>query len=271
MDSASFLSWLGTGTGVAELPLLVVVAHPDDEVIGLGAQLPRFRDATILHVTDGAPRDGRDAAMHDFADTGAYAAARLAELLAALDLAGIGTDRALGLGIPDQQAALNLPGLARRIAGIVAERCPAILVTHAYEGGHPDHDATAFAVHAALRLLTSPRPVLLEITCYHAGPDGVVLGRFLPAEDCDPAVITLSPQARALKQRMIGCFATQREVLAPFPTDSERLRLAPHYDFTRPPHPGRMHYENFPWGMTGEHFCRLAAQALQELRMGDAS
>jgi len=271
MDSAGFLSWLGSGTGVTELPLLIVVAHPDDEAIGLGAQLPRFRDAAILHVTDGAPRDGRDAAMHGFADTGAYAAARRAELLAALELAGIDADRALGLGIPDQQAALNLPDLARRIAGIVAEKCPTILVTHAYEGGHPDHDATAFAVHAALRLLTAPRPMLLEIACYHAGPDGIVFGRFLPVDGCDPVVITLSPQAHALKQRMIGCFTTQREVLTPFPTDFECLRLAPHYDFTRPPHPGQLQYENLPRGLTGKHFRRLAAQALQELGMGSAS
>ena len=25
-----------------------------------------------------------------------------------------------------------------------------VVVTHAYEGGHPDHDAVAFAVHAAV-------------------------------------------------------------------------------------------------------------------------
>lgn len=270
MDSAAILSWLAAGAGVTDLPLLLVVAHPDDEVIGLGAQLPRFRNAAVLHVTDGAPRDGRDATMHGFADTGAYAAARRAEMLAALRLAGIGAERALELGIPDQQASLHLPHLACRIAGLVEERRPAILVTHAYEGGHPDHDATAFAVHAALRLLAPPRPLLLEITCYHAGPEGTVLGRFLPAEGCDPVVITLSPQARALKQRMIGCFATQREVLAPFPTEAESLRPAPHYDFTRPPHPGRLHYENFPWGMTGERFRRFAAQALQELGIGGA-
>jgi len=270
MDAAAFLSWLASGAGVTDLPLLVVVAHPDDEVIGLGAQLRRFRDATILHVTDGAPHDGRDAAMHGFADTGAYAAARRSELLATLDLAGIGADRALQLGIPDQQAALNLPRLTRQVAAIIAERRPAILVTHAYEGGHPDHDAAAFAVHAALRLLGPPRPLLLEMTCYHAGPEGVVLGRFLPAEGCDPVAITLSLQARALKRRMIGCFATQREVLAPFPTDAESLRPAACHDFARPPHPGRLHYENFPWGMTGERFRHLAAQALQELGMGAA-
>ena len=38
---------------------MIVVAHPDDETIGMGAQLCRFRDALLVQVTDGAPRDGR--------------------------------------------------------------------------------------------------------------------------------------------------------------------------------------------------------------------
>src|SRR5438045_805682 len=45
-----------------EQRVMIVVAHPDDETIGMGAQLCRFRDALLLQVTDGAPRDGRDAA-----------------------------------------------------------------------------------------------------------------------------------------------------------------------------------------------------------------
>ena len=44
--------------------VMIVVAHPDDETIGMGAQLNRFDDALLVQVTDGAPRDGRDAAAH---------------------------------------------------------------------------------------------------------------------------------------------------------------------------------------------------------------
>ena len=57
----------------------------------------------------------------------------------------------------------------------------------------------------------------------------------------------------------------QRAVLAPFPIGEEAFRTAPAYDFTRPPHPGRLHYENYPWGMDGARFRDLAAQALREL------
>ena len=54
-------------------------------------------------------------------------------------------------------------------------------------------------------------------------------------------------------------------MLAPFPLDEERFRAAPLYDFTRPPHPGTLHYERHPWGMSGERFRALARAALEEM------
>src|SRR5437764_14240477 len=68
-----------------EQRVMIVVAHPDDETVGMGAQLRRLGDALLLQVTDGAPRDGRDAAARGFASTADYAVARRAELHAALE------------------------------------------------------------------------------------------------------------------------------------------------------------------------------------------
>ena len=58
------------GTDPILLRLMIVVAHPDDETIALGGQINRLRDALLLHVTDGAPRDGEDARHHGFAGGG---------------------------------------------------------------------------------------------------------------------------------------------------------------------------------------------------------
>jgi LmbE family N-acetylglucosaminyl deacetylase len=239
--------------------VLVVAAHPDDETIGIGALLARLPDAAVLHVTDGAPRDGRDARAHGFARIADYAAARRQEAEAALAMAGA---RALPpLGIADQEVALHLVPVAHRIAEVVRRERPALVVTHAYEGGHPDHDAVAFSVRAALRLLRDA-PELAEMTGYHAGgPTGIEAGVFLPPEG---EVVAFAPDV-ALKRRMLDVFATQRAVLSAFPIGPERLRPAPAVDWAQPPHPGPLFYEHLPWGMDGARFRAVAHAAWQGL------
>ena len=141
------------------------------------------------------------------------------------------------------------------------------MLTHAYEGGHPDHDAAAFAVRAALALLAArgaPVPAAAEFPSYHARGPAMVFGRFLPGGPRARAA-RLSPEEHALKRQMLDCFATQRAVIARFPTHTERFRPAPDYDFRRPPHPGRLLYERFGWGMTGKEWRALARAATRTL------
>ncbi len=253
---------------------MVVAAHPDDEVIGMGACFPRMADCVLVHVTDGAPKDMADAGAAGFESREAYARARRNELRTALGIAGIEENRCLELGAADQEASLHLTGLAQRLVELILELRPEVILTHPYEGGHPDHDASAFITHAACRLSkemktahpgTAEPPGIVEFTSYHAGPGGMAVHEFLPRAGYDVVTVRLSPSAVELKRRMISCFTTQRKVLSAFPVAIERFRPAPPYDFTKPPHEGRLFYENFPWGMTGERWTALAGAALVDL------
>ncbi len=249
---------------------LVVAAHPDDEVIGIGGQLVRLSSHVhVLHVTDGAPRDMHDAHAHGFATRHAYADARRRELLGALAEAGIGPERTFVFGLADQEAAQDLVTVARRLAELLSWLRPECVVSPACEGGHPDHDAAAFAAWAARALLRQAgqlAPAGVEFPLYHWGPEGMVTGRFLPGGP--PALLVqLSPEGCALKKRMVARFATQQEVLSPFCLDAERFRPAPERDFRLPPHAGPLHYERFPWGWTGLRWREQAAQALLELEL----
>ena len=192
----AILTQLAAG-GTIAARVMIVVAHPDDETIGLGAQLARFEDALLVHVTDGAPRDGHDARNYGFATSADYAAARQAELAAALDAGEAGHVRTTGLDVPDKEAWRDLAGVARRIADLLRAEKPAVVFTHACEGGHPDHDAAAFAVHAACRLAPDP-PAVLEFPLYHRGPGRLVTGQFLPWSPREPGRVAPAPHPSPL-------------------------------------------------------------------------
>ena len=236
----------------------LVVAHPDDETIAAGASLHLLPGLMLVHVTDGAPRTLADAAAAGFVATTDYAAARRGELMAALDAAGAVPDL-VELAVVYQEASFHMPALARALSRLFNAHGVGVIITHAYEGGHPDHDATAFAAHAA----AGRRPVL-EFAGYHADPAGALLtGRFLPGPT--PTVVVLTEAERARKRAMFRCFRTQARTLAAFGTDQESFRPAPTYDFTEPPMPGRLNYERWGWSMTGARWRALARDAQRDL------
>lgn len=259
--------------------LLVVLAHPDDEVLALGGRMDRLRASRLLTVTDGAPADGADVATHGFSSRESYRSARRGELDRALLLAGLSPSLAsalvLGGGetIADQTTAFHLPALARALRREIDRFQPDAVLTHPYEGGHPDHDSTAFAVHAALRLPGTGTPLLVEAPSYHSrevrepGQPGIATGCFLPTPAPQTPVTRyqLSEQEQHRKKALLGCFASQTETLAQFTTTAELFRPAPSYRFTEPPHPGRLFYEHFPWGMSGSRFRELVLLALADL------
>lgn len=273
--NARFLDALcADGHGSATFPYtLIIAAHPDDETISAGGRLVHIKNCTIVHVTDGAPRDMIDAAEGGFTTREAYARARQGELAAALAVVGIGMDQTRSIGLVDQEASLDMPGLALGIAEIIRELEPAVVLTHPYEGGHPDHDATAFATHAARRLVAAQRaavPELIEFTSYHDKDGRMSAFEFLPCEVCCTRTVTLSDPEYLLKRKMMECFTTQTKTIARFAGKLERFRVAPDYDFTVPAHAGTLYYERFNWGMTGARWRELARAAMQRLGLAGA-
>lgn len=250
--------------------IAIVVAHPDDETIGIGGQLSRLRGLTIVHVTDGAPRHGAGAEAHGFPTPEAYAAARRGELRAALALADVPEAALVSLDIPDQEASLRLSEITERLVALIRERGIDLVVTHAFEGGHPDHDATALAVHAAAALLGGEgiAPAIIEMPLYHLGLSGWTVQRFVAGAGPPQLEIQLGAEQRRRKQAMLDAHVTQGQVLSMVAADVERFRPAPAYDFTILPNEGRLLYDLHGWGMTGTRWQSLATAALQQHGLG---
>lgn len=258
------------GTAVEALPsLMVIVAHPDDEAIGAGAVLRGIPDSTVVHVTDGAPRDEEYAYRKGFPDREAYAEARRDEVVAALWIIGMPPERIRGLGFVDGEASFHLVELTHKVVDLLSEMKPDVVLTHPYEGGHSDHDSTAFAVHLACGILRRDglfAPVIMEMTSYHSHEGKRRLFSFLPFPGAREKTVELDPETKEIKRKMFDAFTSQNALLKTFPLEVERFRQAPRYLFTVPPHEGTLDYERLCNKMTGAEWRSYADQALQILR-----
>jgi LmbE family N-acetylglucosaminyl deacetylase len=125
-------------------PVLVLAAHPDDEVIGAGGMLAwhasRGHSLTVVHATDGAKGDPGQR-EHDIR------AVRRREGIEALGRLGIGPARDWGL--PDGELPEHVDELTARIAGVMREVAPRTLYSFHAGEAHRDHRAVAVATAAA--------------------------------------------------------------------------------------------------------------------------
>lgn len=262
----------GNASATRALTTLIVVAHPDDESIGAGARLRQLGDTYVVDVTDGAPRNPECARRHGFNTSEEYAEARRRELHTAMAIAGLPLERLIALDFADGEVTLRLAELCLRLTELIDSLRPNVVLTHPYEGGHTDHDATAFAVHLACGVLQRERvtpPAILEFTSYHARDGEKVVQQFLPHEhaDRDQRVVKLSAAESDLKRKIFDAFTTQREVLEQFSTEFERFRPAPRYVFTEPPHAGQLNYERYGHLDRGMFWREQAERVLRALRM----
>lgn len=257
------------GSSAAGAPWVVIAAHPDDEAIGASWLMNRAPELLVVHVTDGAPEDPRLRPEEHATSRTRYAEVRRAEAEAALRCLTVPRARATTLGVTDQRAAEHLTWIAAQLTELLLTLRPPLLITHCYEGGHPDHDATAFAVRAALacaKRWAGNAPRLYEMTSYH-GAEGRFAAGVFPTWTGPEFRVQLSAEAQRVKRAMFRAHASQAAVLSAFEVREERYRRGVPCDFTRPPHPGPLYYEQRGWGMAGTHFRELARAAQRELHL----
>jgi LmbE family N-acetylglucosaminyl deacetylase len=248
-------------TGMEELlgRTLVVVAHPDDEAIGCGVLLQRMRDPLVVFATDGAPRQAKW--WQKYGSREAYAELRRQEACQALGEIGASAPEFLGDDdcqcFADQQLFQRLPEAVAALTRLVERFRPQALLTHTYEGGHPDHDTCCFvATQVAAR---SGLPAW-EMPLYRRDPEGNVVQQQFIHEQGGEVTIEGSIAEQQRKQRMLQAYRSQEEITSAFDTSLERLRPLHHYDFSRPPHAGKLNYEHWAWEMTGQQLCGAFAE-----------
>jgi N-acetylglucosamine malate deacetylase 2 len=248
-------------------PLAVLAAHPDDETIGASVLLSRCSNSRVIFLTDGAPRDRRLWSPEFQGTREEYQSLRRGEAEQALSLGRIPRNQITWMGATDQESIFTAGDLACELANLLTKSETAILVTHPYEGGHPDHDTAALIARIAISLLPPDiGPALVEMTSYHAKDGQCITGCFLDNGSTNEIVVKLSVTERARKVKMFSAYRSQSRVLGAFGGIEERFRLAPEYDFSATPQPGKLWYECIGWPMTGEHWRSLAAMSMARMQ-----
>lgn len=265
MASGGGAGRLKASRGVFGQRILVLVPHPDDEIVGAAAaiQRARARGAAVhaAYLTTGVPEP---AALWPWqrAKHGAMIERRWAEAQAAAERLGLATALRQTLATRTLKSALG-PTHAALQAAIARLGIDRVWVP-AYEGGHQDHDSANIL---ASRL---EAPGIWEFSEYHFAGGRVASQRFI-RETGGEQQIELTPAEQAAKRALLDLYASERGNLGYVGIEREAFRPLGPYDYSRPPHAGRCFYQRFQWVPfhprvdrgRPEEVCRAAAAFLR--------
>jgi LmbE family N-acetylglucosaminyl deacetylase len=195
--------------------VVVVAAHPDDEVLGVGGTMALLADAgvalTVVSVTDGE----RSHPASDAVAAGRLAELRAAELRAALAELGAGTADVVRLRVPDTEAAFHEDEVITALRPLLtgAALCLAPWIGDV----HGDHEAAGRAALAAAREESVPC-LMYPVWMWHWAHPGDARVPWPSAQS-----VPLPETARARKRAAVRRFRTQLEPLGPEPADAAVL------------------------------------------------
>ncbi len=229
---------------------LLLVAHPDDEVIAAGALMQRMKKPIVVFATDGAPRD--EFFWRQYGSRENYAEVRRKEAVEALRVVGAEPiflwSHVTG-GIVDQELFLRLSVAVLAFEKIIAQTRPDSLLTIAYEGGHPDHDAACFI---ASQIGKRERIPVWEFPLYHRDANGEAVVQAFPNPDGSEVQSAVDSEPLQRKLAMARAYESQKGVVESFHPEMEVFRPLASYDFSQPPLPWKLNYEYWQWNMTGQ-------------------
>lgn len=196
---------LGGGT------VVVLAAHPDDEVLGVGGLIAQLAavGTTLRFVW---ATDGEASHPHSTAPAvSTMAATRRAESVAALDRLGAGAASRYWLALPDGGLAAAEDELVRRLRALTAT--DEVVLAPYSRDGHPDHEVCGRAARA-----TGARVVEYPVWLWTwATPDD----ERVPWNRCRR--VPLPAAVRTRKAAAVACFASQVQPLGPEPADAPVL------------------------------------------------
>ena len=245
---------------------MVLVAHPDDECITCGGLLQRMREPIVIYATDGSPQDPYFWSKYGSREV--YSRLRQEEARAALAQVGVTEVVFLADQDPkliDQELFRNLGIAFELLLSEVRRRQPEALLTLAYEGGHPDHDSCNLLAGELGRFLALP---VWEAPLYRRRRSELSVQEFVEPNGSE---IPFLPSAEEIERKRQMClqYPSQGDFLQVFGLEREMYRPLKEYDYSRPPHEGKLNYEQWQWSMTGSEVSAAFADFLHQRNLAD--
>ncbi|MCB1741175.1 MAG: PIG-L family deacetylase [Gammaproteobacteria bacterium] len=224
--------------------ILVLVPHPDDEVVGVCAAIGRaIRDGATVDLavlSNGVPaREILWPWQRRHHQTLVARRWRECEHVST----AMRTRIALRQDIPTRTLRLHLHSTRAALDELIERLAPDRLWAPAYEGAHQDHDSAAWLASTFVDRL----PVFEFAEYSFAGGRRWSNAFFDADRHRAQELLDLSAAEAADKRRLLACYASERKNLHMARLHQEVLRVQPAHDFSRPPHPGKTWYQRFQW------------------------
>ncbi len=250
---------------------LVLVAHPDDECIAFGALLQRMREPLVVFAANGSPEGPY---FHEkYGSREAFPAVYRQEAIQSMHAAGVKdvlclADMPGGEHFVDQQLFRNLEPAFELLADLMRRRMIRAILTLAYEGGHPDHDSCSFLAAQLAKWCSIP---CWEAPLYHRLPNGSEVFQNFIQHSGEEVEVHATPEEEQRKRSMCLAYSSQEAFLNRFDVTREIVRPQLPYDYTQPPHAGKVTYEGWQWQMTADEVSAAFSAFLKRSGVQEAS
>jgi len=222
--------------------ILLLIPHPDDEVVGCSAAIGRAQaqgaEVFGFYLTTGVPprevlwwwqRKGYPRLV----ERRRREAEEVAELLS---IEAVGFQE-----IPSRTLKSFLGPTREKLIRAVQGLQIDTLWAPTYEGGHQDHDVANF-----LASTLKDRVQVWEFSEYHYFGRKVRCHEFF-APNGTERVLLLDNGEQALKRKALALYRSERKNLRHIEIAREAFRPLAGYDYRQPPHRGKLFYQRFQW------------------------
>lgn len=222
--------------------ILLLVPHPDDEVVAYCAAIGRARAAGAsffaAYLTNGCVATGHvwpwQRQKQRRKITQRHQEAR--QVAAMLGITPVFWSKR-----PARHLWRQLPKTLAEILPLIEQHQINQVWVPAYEGGNADHDGLN-AIGAHLATMVS----VLEFAEYN-WLGGRCNSQSFPYPTPDTVYLDLSPAERELKIACLARYRSEQHNLSYVGTERESFRPLIAYDYQQPPHPGLLWYMRFQW------------------------